>query len=111
MPEAAIDENRDFPSAENNIRRAADFLERAGVDAKPEASSVENPANGQFRLCVPRTIALHRFPRRLRRGPRGLHTPNLAPGSKALLHPSGLLRDKFRFLGLLLVRLGVNGTN
>jgi hypothetical protein len=63
MPVAAVDEDRDPPLREYDVRRPPQGRFRAVVDAVAKSGGVQKPTNGEFGSGVSGPVSLHDLPR------------------------------------------------
>jgi hypothetical protein len=82
MPVAAIDEDGDLGTREDEVSPAVEIGKRSSIDAVTEAERMRRTPYSQLWLGVPSPVALHRCPARRRGRPRyvgSAHNSILAP--------------------------------
>lgn len=69
VPETAVDEDRDAPTSEHDVRTRADVLFDLGVYLISQAGCMDQSTNSQFRFRVPTLVGEHATPCALGRSP------------------------------------------
>lgn len=75
VPEAAVDEDRDFLAWKDDIGSPAYAFDRGSVDEVAQASTVQLRPQLQLGTRIPTPVRLHRLPHSGRRRPRVRHDP------------------------------------